>query len=376
MDPREPAGEERGEGKSAESFVRARTRGGAAGNTRGTVRGEGRGCAICQVCCSVRPTRLTFGRGVPLPFFHTCITEKMEGTNMKFHHLQGSIVAMITPFHEDGSVNFEVLTDLLERQIAEGTDGILTLGTTGEYPTMSHEEDASVVEHTIKVVNGRVPVIVGSGSNCTATQLEKSIQYQDMGADALLLIAPYYNKANPEGMYRHFAETADAVRIPCLLYNVPGRTGCSIPVPVVEKLAKHPNIAGIKEASGDMSYAMKIAHCVGPDFALYSGNDDITVPLMSIGGSGVISVYANVMPGMCHKIVADYLAGNQAEAVANHLKYLKLMNDLFIEVNPIPVKSAMNMMGLNVGPMRLPLCEMSEEHQAVLRASLQEAGLL
>ena len=197
-----------------------------------------------------------------------------------------------------------------------------------------------------------------------------------MGADALLLIAPYYNKANPEGMYRHFAQTADAVHIPCLLYNVPGRTGCSIPVSVVERLSKHPNIVGIKEASGDMSYAMKIAHCVGPDFALYSGNDDITVPLMSIGGSGVISVYANVMPAMCHQIVADYLSGNQAQAVANHLRYLRVMNDLFIEVNPIPVKAAMNMMGLNVGPMRLPLCEMSEEHSAVLRASLEEAGLL
>ena len=295
---------------------------------------------------------------------------------MKFEHVQGSIVAMITPFHEDGSVNFEVLTQLLERQIAAGTDAILTLGTTGEYSTMSHEEDASVVEHTIRVVNGRVPVIVGSGSNCTATQIEKSIQYQDMGADALLLIAPYYNKANPEGMYRHFAQTADAVHIPCLLYNVPGRTGCSIPVSVVERLSKHPTIVGIKEASGDMSYAMKIAHCVGPDFALYSGNDDITVPLMSIGGSGVISVYANVMPAMCHQIVADYLSGNQAQAVANHLRYLRVMNDLFIEVNPIPVKAAMNMMGLNVGPMRLPLCERSEEHSAVLRASLEEAGLL
>ena len=295
---------------------------------------------------------------------------------MKFEHLQGSIVAMIAPFHEDGSVNFEVLTQLLERQIAAGTDAILTLGTTGEYSTMSHEEDASVVEHTIRVVNGRVPVIVGSGSNCTATQIEKSIQYQDMGADALLLIPPYYNKANPEGMYRHFAQTADAVHIPCLLYNVPGRTGCSIPVSVVERLSKHPNIVGIKEASGDMSYAMKIAHCVGPDFALYSGNDDITVPLMSIGGSGVIFVYANVMPAMCHQIVADYLSGNQAQAVANHLRYLRVMNDLFIEVNPIPVKAAMNMMGLNVGPMRLPLCEMSEEHSAVLRASLEEAGLL
>ena len=295
---------------------------------------------------------------------------------MKFEHLQGSIVAMITPFHEDGSVNVDVLTELLERQIAAGTDGILTLGTTGEYSTMSHEEDAAVVEHTIRVVDGRVPVIVGSGSNCTATQIEKSILYQNMGADALLLIAPYYNKANAEGMYRHFAETADAVHIPCILYNVPGRTGCSIPVSVVEKLSQHPNIAGIKEASGDMSYAMKIAHCIGPDFALYSGNDDITIPLMSIGGSGVISVYANVMPGMCHEIVADYLGGNQARALANHLKYLQLMNDLFIEVNPIPVKAAMNLLGLNVGPMRLPLCEMSEAHLETLRKTMEEAGIL
>ncbi len=295
---------------------------------------------------------------------------------MKFDHVQGSIVAMITPFHQDGSVNFEVLTQLLERQIAGGTDAILTLGTTGEYSTMSHEEDASVVAHTVKVVNGRVPVIVGSGSNCTATQIEKSIEYQNMGADALLLIAPYYNKANAEGMYRHFAETADRVSIPCILYNVPGRTGCSIPVSVVEKLAKHPNIAGIKEASGDMSYVMKIAHCAGPDFALYSGNDDITIPLMSVGGSGVISVYANVMPEMCHQIAADWLAGNHEKAVANQLKYLKLMNDLFLEVNPIPVKAAMNMIGLIVGPMRLPLCEMDEANAAVLRNSLKEAGLL
>ena len=295
---------------------------------------------------------------------------------MPIQGLRGSIVALVTPFHADGSVNFEALTNMLEFQIQGGTDAILPLGTTGEYPTMSHEEDASVVAHTIKVVNGRVPVIVGSGSNCTATQIEKSIEYQNMGADALLLIAPYYNKANTEGMYRHFAETADKVHIPCLLYNVPGRTGCSIPVSVVERLAKHPNIVGIKEASGDMSYAMKIAHCVGPDFALYSGNDDITLPLMSIGGSGVISVYANVMPEMCHQIVVDYLGGKQEQALANHLKYLNLMNDLFIEVNPIPVKAAMNMIGLNVGPMRLPLYEMSDANAAVLRNSLKEAGLL
>ena len=296
---------------------------------------------------------------------------------MKFDYLKGSIVAMVTPFHEDGSVNFEALTNLLEWHIEQGTDGILTLGTTGEYPTMSHEEDASVVAHTIKVVNGRVPVIVGSGSNCTATQVEKSIEYQEMGADALLLIAPYYNKANAEGMYRHFADTADQVKIPCLLYNVPGRTGCSIPVSVVERLAKHPNIVGIKEASGDMSYAAKIAaHCVGPEFALYSGNDDIIVPMMSLGGSGVISVFANIMPKMAHEIVADYVAGNTAEATAKQLKYLDLINNLFIEVNPIPVKAAMNLMGLQAGPCRLPLYEMTEEHTAALRKTMEEVDLL
>ena len=295
---------------------------------------------------------------------------------MKFENITGSIVAMITPYHGDGSVNFEVLTQLLERQIQAGTSAILTLGTTGEYSTMIHEEDATVVAHTLKVVDGRVPVIVGSGSNSTATQLEKSIEYQNMGADALLLIAPYYNKANPEGMYRHFASAADAVHIPCLLYNVPGRTGCSIPVSVVERLAKHPNICGIKEASGDMSYAMKVARLVGPDFALWSGNDDLTVPLLSVGASGVISVFANVMPAMCRQIVEDYLSGKQARAAAKQLKYLELINDLFLEVNPIPVKAAMNMMGLNAGPLRLPLCEMDAGHAAKLKNSLQEAGLL
>lgn len=295
---------------------------------------------------------------------------------MKFEHVQGSIVAMVTPFKADGSVNFEVLTQLLERQIAGGTDAILALGTTGESATMTHEEDAAVVEHTIRVVDGRVPVIVGSGSNCTATMLEKSKLYQSMGADALLLISPYYNKANAEGMYHHFADVADAVDIPCILYNVPGRTGCSIPVSVVERLAKHPRIAAIKEASGDMAYAMKIAHCIGPDFALYSGNDDITLPLLSIGGSGVISVYANVMPKMCHEIVREFLTGNRNKALADHLRYLQLMNDLFLEVNPIPVKAAMNLMGLNVGPMRLPLYEMSGDAKKRLEATMREAGLL
>lgn len=295
---------------------------------------------------------------------------------MRFEHVQGSIVATVTPFHEDGSVNFEGLTRLLERQLAAGTDGILILGTTGESSTMTHEEDDAVVEHTLKTVGGRVPVVVGSGSNCTATQVESAKRYQSMGADALLLITPYYNKANAEGMYRHFADVADAVDIPCILYNVPGRTGCAIPVPVVERLAKHPNVAAIKEASGDMAYAMKIAHCIGPDFALYSGNDDITIPLLSIGGSGVISVYANVMPRECHEIVMDYLHGDREKALARHLRYLQLMNDLFLEVNPIPVKTAMNLMGLNAGPMRLPLYEMGGEARAKLEATMRKVGLL
>mgnify|MGYP002310018325 CR=1 FL=1 len=294
---------------------------------------------------------------------------------MKKPLFTGSGVAIVTPFTKE-TVDLPTLGKLLDFQMKNGTDAIIVCGTTGEASTMSYRERMRTIEFCVEHVDGRVPVMVGSGSNCTATQVEKSIQYQDMGADALLLIAPYYNKANPEGMYRHFATTADAVHIPCLLYNVPGRTGCSIPVSVVERLATHPNIAGIKEASGDMSYAMKIAHCIGPDFALYSGNDDITIPLMSIGGSGVISVYANVMPGMCHEIVADYLGGNQARALANHLKYLQLMNDLFIEVNPIPVKAAMNLLGLNVGPMRLPLCEMSQAHLETLRKTMEEAGIL
>ena len=295
---------------------------------------------------------------------------------MDIRNLKGSIVALVTPFQNDGSVDFDKLKELVNWHIENKTDAILTLGTTGESSTMTHEEDDAVLRCVIEAAQGRVPVIAGTGSNSTQTMLEKSLRAEALGADGLLLITPYYNKGNPEGICRHFLTVADAVKIPCILYNVPGRTGCAISVENVERLAKHPNICGIKEASGDMSYAMKIAHCVGPDFALYSGNDDITLPLMSIGGSGVISVFANVMPGMCRQIVADYAGGNQARALENHLIYLKLMNDLFMEVNPIPVKSAMNMMGLNVGPMRLPLCEMSGEHQSALRATLEEAGLL
>ena len=290
--------------------------------------------------------------------------------------LRGSIVALITPFHADGSVNFEKLRELTEWHIASGTDAILALGTTGESSTMTHEEDDAVLRAVIETAAGRVPVIAGTGSNCTETMLEKSLRAEAMGADGLLLITPYYNKANTEGMVRHFTTVADAVHIPCILYNVPGRTGCAISPAAVERLAGHPNIAGIKEASGDLSYAMKIAHCIGPDFALWSGNDDVTLPLLAIGGSGVISVWANIMPRECHDMVMDFLEGRREQAVAAAIRYLDLMNGLFMEVNPIPVKTALNLMGREVGPFRLPLYEMSDEHRAALRRLLEEAGLL
>ena len=295
---------------------------------------------------------------------------------MDIRHLRGSIVALVTPFHADGSVNFEKLRELVEWHIASGTDAILTLGTTGESSTMTHEEDDDTLRCVVASAAGRVPVIAGTGSNCTQTMVEKSLRAQELGADGLLLITPYYNKANTEGMVRHFTTVADAVHIPCILYNVPGRTGCAISPAAVERLAGHPNIAGIKEASGDLSYAMKIAHCVSPDFALWSGNDDVTLPLLAIGGSGVISVWANIMPRECHDMVMDFLEGRREQAVAAAIRYLDLMNGLFMEVNPIPVKTALNLMGREVGPFRLPLYEMSDEHRAALRRLLEGAGLL
>lgn len=290
--------------------------------------------------------------------------------------IQGSIVAIVTPFHQDGSVNFSKLGELVDWQIQNGTDGIVALGTTGESATMTDEEDDAVCEYVLKRVNGRIPVIVGSGSNCTASMLDKSLRYQAMGAQGLLIIAPYYNKTNEEGMYRHFATVVDAVDIPCILYNVPGRTGCSISEGVVKRLAGHPNVMGIKEASGNMSYACKIARYLGPEFAMYSGNDDITVPILSIGGSGVISVLANILPQQTHDMVMAYLSGDTAAATAAQLRYLELINSLFLEVNPIPVKAALNMMGWEAGPCRMPLYEMSQGAAQRLRAAMEEAGLL
>ena len=287
---------------------------------------------------------------------------------MKF---SGSYVALVTPFHADGSVHFEKLRELAAWHVEQGTDGIVVLGTTGESSTMSHEEDDAVARCVIETVNGRIPVICGAGSNSTQTQLEKSRKYHDMGADGLLLITPYYNKANDEGMYRHFATVADAVDTPVILYNVPGRTGCAISPACCARLAAHPNIAGIKEASGSISYAAQIARLLGEDFCMFSGNDDMIVPVMSLGGCGVISVFANICPKECHDIVAAFAAGDVATARAMQLKYLELINALFCEVNPIPVKEAMNQLGMNVGGYRLPLCEISEGGRETVRRALE-----
>ena len=287
---------------------------------------------------------------------------------MKF---AGSYVALVTPFQADGSVDFGKLRELVNWHLAQGTDGIVALGTTGESSTMSHEEDDELARCIIETVNGKIPVIVGAGSNCTQTQLEKSRKYHDLGADGLLLIAPYDNKANDEGMYRHFATVADAIDTPVILYNVPGRTGCSISPACCARLAKHPNIAGIKEASGNISYTAKIARLLSDDFCMFSGNDDMIVPVMSLGGCGVISVWANICPKECHDLVAAFAAGDVATARAMQLRYLELINALFCEVNPIPIKEAMNQLGMNVGGYRLPLCEISDAGRETVRRALE-----
>ena len=289
--------------------------------------------------------------------------------------IKGSIVALVTPFHEDGSVNFEKLKELLDWHIANSTDGILVLGTTGESSTMTHEEDDEVARVSISHVNHRVPIIVGAGSNCTQTAVEKAVRYADMGADALLMISPYYNTANRRGMVEHFRQVADVTSCPIILYNVPGRTGCSISEDVVAELSKHPNICGIKEASGSITYAARIARYVNDDFAMYSGNDDMITSMLSLGASGVISVLANVVPKQAHDIVASWHAGDVKASRDGQLKYLDLVQALFSEVNPIPVKAAMNMMGMQVGGYRYPLCEMMPDTYARLRKVMEDYGL-
>ncbi len=273
--------------------------------------------------------------------------------------LKGSIVALVTPFKKSGEVNYDKLGELLEYHIQNKTDGIVILGTTGEASTLSFEEEEKIVRYSVEKVNHRVPLIVGSGSNETDKAVKMSKKYSEMGADYVLVITPYYNKTNESGLIKHFTMVANASLCPVILYNVPGRTGMSIPISAIEVLSKHSNICGIKEASGNISYSSMVAKYVSEDFFMLSGNDDIIVPMMSIGASGVISVLANIAPQTTAEIVKLCLEQNYIQANQLQQEVLPLISSLFMEVNPIPIKEAMNYLGFEVGGYRMPLDEMA-----------------
>lgn len=294
---------------------------------------------------------------------------------MKEKIFEGAGVAIITPFTEDG-INFEELGRIIEDQIAGGTDSIIITGTTGESATMTDEEHKAAIKYTVEKVAGRIPVIAGTGSNETAYAVQLSKYAEQVGADALLVVTPYYNKCTQKGLVKHFTTIADAVGIPLILYNVPSRTGVNIQLPTYVELAKHPRIVAVKEASGDLSAIVKIRHACGDDLAIYSGNDDQIVPILSLGGSGVISVLSNVAPKMAHDICQNYFDGKVKEAADMQIGAIDLINALFCEVNPIPVKVAMRMLGYAAGPLRLPLTEMEPAHEEQLKAALQAHRLL
>lgn len=277
----------------------------------------------------------------------------------------GSGVALITPFDEKNEINFEKLRELLEYHIANRTDAVIVTGTTGESATMSDEEKLAVIKFSVDVVRGRIPVIAGTGSNNTKHAVWLSQKAEKLGADALLVVTPYYNKGNESGIYNHYKEIAENVKIPIILYNVPGRTGVNLSVNLVKELSKLENVVAIKEASGNISYAAEIARVV-PEIDIYSGNDDMTVPLLSIGGKGVISVSANILPEIVHNMVMAFLNKDTDKARELQLKYNDLVNALFIEVNPVPVKEAMNFLGYGVGECRLPLGKMNEKNKEIL----------
>jgi 4-hydroxy-tetrahydrodipicolinate synthase len=290
---------------------------------------------------------------------------------------EGAGVAIITPMNQDGSVNYDEFGRIIEDQISGGTDAIIVCGTTGEASTMSEEEHMDVVKYCIKKVNRRMPVIAGTGSNCTQTAVKLSVLAEQYGADGVLLVSPYYNKATQGGLIAHFGAVAEKINIPVILYNVPGRTGCNIlPATVASLISKYSNITSIKDATGNIGQAAENARLCGDRLTMYSGEDGQIVPLLSLGGKGVISVLSNVAPRAAHDIVAEYLKGNTKKSLELQLKYLPLVNALFCEVNPIPVKYAMSLLGYNAGPVRLPLTEMEDAHKALLADEMRKAGLI
>ena len=289
---------------------------------------------------------------------------------------RGSGVAIVTPFTTNNEVNYTKLAELIEWHIDQGTDAIIACGTTGESPTLADEEHKKVIECAIETVNKRIPVIAGSGSNDTAYAVQMSEHAEEVGADGLLCITPYYNKPTQKGLIANFTAIADAVNIPIIMYNVPGRTGCNLLPATVAKLAEHKNICGIKKASGNISQVAEVARLVPDDFFIYSGNDDMVVPLMSLKGDGVISVVANIAPKDTHDMVQYFIDGNVKAACEMQLKMKPLIDALFCETNPIPVKTAMNLLGKEVGPLRLPLIDMYENNLEVLKQRMREYGLI
>ena len=286
----------------------------------------------------------------------------------------GSGVAIVTPFSETG-IDFLKLSELIEFQIENKTDAIIICGTTGEASTMPDSEHLSAIEFAVKKANKRIPVIAGTGSNDTSHCIEISKRAEELGADGLLIVTPYYNKTSKKGLVAHYKMVADSVKIPIILYNVPSRTGMNMAVDTLKELAKIPNIVAIKEASGSISYVAELAKNV-PELKIYSGNDDMIVPVMSLGGIGVISVVANILPKETHDICEYYLNGKVVESCDLQLKMLNLINKLFIEVNPIPIKTAMNLMGMNVGHLRMPLCEMDDGNLEKLKQEMKSYGLV
>jgi len=294
---------------------------------------------------------------------------------MKQTIFKGAATALVTPMNEDGSVNFKRLENLVEEQITAGIDALVICGTTGEKSTLRYDEHLKVIEVAAKTCNKRVPIIAGTGSNDTVYSVELCRDAESVGADAFLMVAPYYNKTSQAGLVAHYNYIADRVNKPIILYNVPSRTGVAIKPETYKELAKHQNIVAVKEANGDLSAIAKTRYLCGDDLAIYSGNDDQIVPVMSLGGLGVISVLSNVLPYETHLLCHEYLNGNTAKAQEMQIKYTGLIDALFCDVNPIPVKTAMNLAGMNVGPLRLPLYPMNESNLNYLKEKLLECGI-
>lgn len=294
---------------------------------------------------------------------------------MKQKIFEGAATALVTPMHEDGSVNFDRLESLVEEQINGQIDALVICGTTGEKSTLRYDEHVKVIEVAAKAANHRVPIIAGTGSNDTVYSVELCEDAEKVGADAFLMVTPYYNKASQEGLITHYNYIADRVNKPIIVYNVPSRTGVGIKPETYKEIVKHEKIVGIKEANGDLSAVAKTKYNCGDNIYIYSGNDDQIVPIMSLGGMGVISVLSNILPKETHNICHEYLYGDKVKAAEMQIKYIGLINALFSDVNPIPVKEALNMLGMNVGPCRLPLTPMSDALRENLRAKLIECGL-